>query len=377
MKTEFKRINKDEFTPRASAFRLPNILNMRIIGKGFVLGLLKHNVWVKQRTFEFGAADLNKGLNKYLAKQIRRLNRLARENPKKFWKLAFFLLRNSTAFAFLALHKVVPNWYKETAFVKITKALMGLRSIRRSRSTDYVVREVEIPKDNGKVRTLSVPPLEWRLYLYLVNLMLICFLNYRLNERQYGHRPGGGVGKAWTDILKWYPRMANIFEFDFKAFHPSVPHNLLKKALRAHDVPLEVALWLLRLSNPTVKTAKGNSLKRNIGVPQGVATSAILGMVVLEFVGVYRIPGVEYIGFADDGVVGSEEANVDPGKKLEECLEGSGLELNLEKSGWIKKDGEELKAMKFLGCTWFGSKLTSASRSGNNSEMIMGGNSAK
>lgn len=353
-----------------NSLRIPSIRDVRVLGKGFILSLLPFNVWVKKRELEFDSESSE--INKYLKRQTKRLRRLAEVSPKRFWKVARFLIRNSRAFQVLALHKVIHNWYSSLPLEGVLNLMRNFDRIRKGRTYEYQVKEVEIPKPNGKKRTLSVPPKAWRMYLYLVNLIVVLYLNHRLNSNQYGHRPSGGVGKAWNKIISWLPGMKYVYEFDFKGFHPSISHNLLGKALESFKFPKEVVGWLLKLSDPTVITPQGKKIKRGLGVPQGVAISAMLGMIVLEYLKVYSMSGVEYIGYADDGMVGSD-SDTDPIQKLKDKLAGTGLELNEEKSGWVIKEGVQVKPLKFLGCIWLNGELVSESRSGNSEKFEIGG----
>lgn len=87
------------------------------------------------------------------------------------------------------------------------------------------------------------------------------------------------------------------------------------------------------------------------GVPQGAPTSPLLAGYALKDAVISRFPCVAY---ADDGVyhghlprevlIGTEEMNV------------AGISYNPDKSGWIKKDGEWQKPLKFLGLVYDGVK---------------------
>ncbi|RUS23434.1 hypothetical protein BC937DRAFT_88902 [Endogone sp. FLAS-F59071] len=359
---------------KAEALRLPSIRDMLIKYCGFVDALLKFGVFVKEKEIEF--APIKNKMNRYIKKQVKRLKKLAASGQHRaFWRLWLRIVARSVSFGYLALHKVIPDWYKDMSFDSVKKILGEFKVIRRHLAHSYVVREKEIPKPNGKIRTLSIPKKSWRLYLYLVNLGLHLFLNPLLSDRQFGHRAGMGVMKCWDRILREYQDWTYIYEFDFKAFHPSISFSLIEKALLFYNVPPEVVAWLIKINNPKVKPASGGkAVRRGIGVPQGVATSAIIGMLVLEYLKIYNIKDATYIGFADDGIVGGRDPLL--AERLKNKLPaGSGIEINEDKSGWVMEDGIWKKPLKFLGATFDGGSevFNSKSRSGNDYIFELGG----
>lgn len=186
---------------KANSQRIPSISHASIIYSGFLGKLLKFGVFVKAKKVEFHGRDSK--MNRYLRKQIKRLKLLvATGQYEKFWLLWFRMMMRSVALGYLALHKVIPDWYKTLPRKEVKQIMKKFNKIRRDMKTDYTVREKEFPKPNGKMRTLSIPTKPWRLYLYLVNLGLHLFINPELNENQYGHRAGMGVMKCWTTILR-------------------------------------------------------------------------------------------------------------------------------------------------------------------------------
>jgi hypothetical protein len=106
-----------------------------------------------------------------------------------------------------------------------------------------------------------------------------------------------------------------------------------------------------------------------------VNTSALLGMAVLEHLGVYYMPGISYVGFADDGILAGEEAGL-----LEQLAallqtETSGVALKPEKCKEIKSNGFWLSSLKLVGARYVPEtdSLEAATRNGNTATMTMGG----
>jgi len=349
--------------------RIPGIYKLKVVFKGLKDKLWhNHQIPIKDRELVFSQIRQIYKLNKYIFKQKARLELMVKNKDYSgFWRLYRRLMKRSICLHLLALHKVLPNWYKETSWAEIQRVLVESWKLCSLEATEYSVRQVEIPKPDGSVRRLSVPSKEWRILLWKVNLGIHIFSNKRLSKDQHGHRAGKGVMSCWFEILRKFGKYTNIFEFDFAAFHPSLKFSAIREALRAFDYPQEVVDWIIKLNDPGVLLSDGSSKKLGVGVPQGVAFSALLGMLVLKNIGVYEGRKDVRADFADDGV----RASIDPGckERLEALLDSgnTGVSLKEKKCAWIRKEGVDKKPLHFLGCEFdFVSKTFSAkTRSGH------------
>lgn len=108
-------------------------------------------------------------------------------------------------------------------------------------------------------------------------------------------------------------------------------------------------------------TGREHFYEKYKGVPQGLPTSPLLASLAL--IDTVIVPG-KTIQYADDGIW----YDVD-GPQVKQNWESAGIELNTDKSGWVKKDGRWLKPLKFLGMQFDGSKWRAASRKGSTLEM--------
>lgn len=130
-------------------------------------------------------------------------------------------------------------------------------------------------------------------------------------------------------------------------------------------------LWLwYSFKYQELQWALGNSLDPLLefsevfrGVPQGAATSPILSGYILKDSLLSRYPTV---GYADDGV--HYGVLPDDILKGDEEMTTAGIHYNPDKSGWIKRNGEWLRPLKFLGLIYDGKKneLCSKTRKGAN-----------
>lgn len=368
---------------------LKQIANIRDMKLGASLGLdpfyLQFGVEKKIRdgkpTFVLGN---NGGVNRYLKRQMKRLERLSREDrPAQFWKLARHLLRSSKALRIVALRNVRPHWYKSVTTEKVGDWLRELNGICYRPRETFEINRTAIPKDDGTKRYINDPGVPWRMYLWMWNFMLHFFLKDKINPSQHGHRPGRGSVTCWREILSNVNEYKYIYEFDYKKFHDLIGRKYLLQALLNFKFPKSVAIDLVHLCSPYVRgTDSDDPLRLEMipgfdifhyyrGVIQGSNIAAYLGLLVLEDLGVYNLRKGKYIGYADDGLLFSNDPDVV--EEWKSKLGGiSGVEPKPEKSGWVKYDGEWLKDLKFVGLALVeeGTKLRGATRSGRTGEMV-------
>jgi hypothetical protein len=90
------------------------------------------------------------------------------------------------------------------------------------------------------------------------------------------------------------------------------------------------------------------------GVPQGAPTSPLLASIILPGSIIGR-PGIETVAYADDGLYYgniSDTPLITPNTGM---VKGN-IYFNLDKTGWVKRDGKWLKPLKFLGMVFDGEK---------------------
>lgn len=326
----------------------------------------------------------NGGTNRYLKRQMKRLEKLSQGNkPVRFWKLARHLLMSSKALRMVALRNVRPHWYKSVSQDKVRDWLRELNGICYRPRETFEISRTAIPKDDGTKRYINDPGVPWRMYLWMWNFMLHFFLKDKINPSQHGHRPGRGSVTCWREILDNVNKYKYIYEFDYKKFHDLIGRKFLLQALLNFKFPKSVAIELVHLCSPYVRgTDKDDPLRLEMipgfdifhyyrGVIQGSNIAAYLGLLVLEDLGVYNLEKGKYIGYADDGLLFSNDPEVV--EEWKSKLGGiSGVEPKPEKSGWVKQDGNWLKDLKFVGLALVeeGTKLRGATRSGKTGEMV-------
>jgi RNA-directed DNA polymerase len=217
------------------------------------------------------------------------------------------------------------------------------------------LRKVEIPKDGGKVRQLSIPSIRDRVVQGALKLILEPIFEADFQPGSFGYRPKKTAHKAIqrvsTAILEG---KTYVIDLDLRSYFDTIRHHIVleKVARRVNDPEV---LWLLR----GMLRVSGKQ-----GVPQGSVISPLLSNIYLNEVDqmlerakqvtqYQRWTYVEYARFADDMVilVGSHRRQqwlrqaVE--KRMREELAKLEVEVNEEKSR--KVDLEKGESFGFLG----------------------------
>jgi len=331
----------------------------------------------------------NEHLNRYARHQ---LNRLRKSSGKVYWVIATYLIKRSNVFFILGLNHVFPKWSREIGLSKVIRLATAVRRIAWSTEKSIDSSRIYISKSNGKLRPLGVPTPAWRIYLHMFNQMLVYYLHTKnlFHEDQHGFRPGRGTKTAWESILKHVLHSRDIYEFDLKNFFDSVNLDYISKILKKKGIPENIIdrIYFLNTSQVMVKSQRNlnefeNFMKtllrkgdsetviksprpigfayRVKGVPQGSPMSPVLATMALENSILDR--GMKTLMYADDGLYygNIDQPVITPNSGIIE----SNIHFNLDKTNWVKRDGEWLKPLKFLGMEFNGTTLTSKTRGGS------------
>jgi RNA-directed DNA polymerase len=166
-------------------------------------------------------------------------------------------------------------------------------------------RRTEIPKDEGKVRVLSIPAIRDRVVQGALKLILEPIFEADFQPGSYGYRPKRTAHQALERVARAIVECKTcVIDLDLRAYFDTVRHDVLlgKVARRVND---DDVMRLLKL----MLKASGKQ-----GVPQGGVISPLLSNLYLTEVdrmleraqaatryGQYS--AVEYARFADDLVV--------------------------------------------------------------------------
>jgi RNA-directed DNA polymerase len=216
-------------------------------------------------------------------------------------------------------------------------------------------RRVEIPKGNGKFRTLQIPCIRDRVVQGALKLILEAVFEADFCPNSYGFRPKrsphGALAEVRRSVLR---RMSTVIDVDLSRYFDTIRHSVLldKIAKRIQDPRV------MHLVKQIIKVGG------KVGVPQGGPFSPLAANIYLNEVdwffdairrktteGPYE--AVNYHRFADDIVVTVSGHHTKRGwaeralQRLQEQFALIGVELNREKT----KVGNTLngEAFGFLG----------------------------
>lgn len=349
---------------------------------------------IKKREFEpiiDSEPYLNKSINRYIRHQFERLNK-SRTNPALFWRISEHLLHRSGSYLSLCLHETLPGWHRKSKYGDIWQAVTEMRALNFG-NYDHTLKS--IPKAGGH-RHLNIPTLPWRLYLHGLNLLLQIWLSPYQHPDQHGFVPGRGTATAWKKILTDVIHSSDIYEFDLKKFFDTINLDYLNDLLKRTGVPPKLRSHLIRWSRTPAKGSAHSVLRWSTpyeessdykyhlvgiydilseeehhhwldkkreaeisnpalkrydyyhGIAQGSPTSPLLSTIILNQVLLWN-PYCRIVQYADDGIL------YNLSRSPSEILQfpgASGIRVNWAKSGWIRKDGEWLNSLKFLGLRW-------------------------
>lgn len=199
-------------------------------------------------------------------------------------------------------------------------------------------RQVETPKGNGKFRKLSIPVVAERVIARTFNNALLDVLDAAgssvFPEGFHAYRRNRNITTLFAQIAASYARNGALFigTADIENAFPSTKKDDVAGALERYVPDSDFRNALLRLSYV------GNS---QIGLPQGLATSTTLFMMVLSHRLTWSIPGygddkLELLAYSDNLIyAGSPQESI-------ETAHGQ-HKLELEAIGMLPKASEPLR----------------------------------
>jgi group II intron reverse transcriptase/maturase len=216
-------------------------------------------------------------------------------------------------------------------------------------------RRHEIPKGNGKVRTLQIPCIRDRVVQGALKLILEAIFEADFCNNSYGFRPKRSQHLALAELRTSLTRRMNIvIDVDLSKYFDTIRHSVLLKKIAARVDDPEI----MKLIKQIVKVGG------KIGVPQGgpfspLASNIYLNEIDWQFDDIRRntaqdgYEAVNYHRFADDIVITVHGHHTKRGwaeralLRLKEGLVPLGVELNAEKTKMI--DVLKGEAFGFLG----------------------------
>ena len=200
------------------------------------------------------------------------------------------------------------------------------------------VKRVDIPKGDGKLRTLGVPTVADRIAQMVVKNQLEPGLESVFHPDSYGYRPRRSAKQALAQARKRCWHHDWVIDLDIKGFFDAIPHDLMMRALKRHSQDRWVALYVQRWLEAPMQSTDGEQTERTRGTPQGGVISPLLANLFLHYASDMWMqrnhPSTPFERYADDGVVHCKTYN--EARQLMEAIgerfKVCGLELHPEKT---------------------------------------------
>jgi RNA-directed DNA polymerase len=228
------------------------------------------------------------------------------------------------------------------------------------------VRAVEIPKGDGRKRTLGIPTVSDRIAQQVVKEYLEPRLEAQFMDQSYGYRPLKSAHSAVAAVGQHVRLYGWIVDMDIKSFFDEVDHELLMKAVERHVPEKWVKTYIRRWLESPVQQPDGSIIPKNgKGTPQGGVISPLLSNLFLHYVLdkwlVKRFAQVSFVRYADDVIIHcvteqqAKEVLESVRQRLQECR----LRLSEEKTRIVycqnyrrPKRKDYPKKFDFLGFTF-------------------------
>lgn len=224
------------------------------------------------------------------------------------------------------------------------------------------VKEVEIPKGEGKMRKLGIPTVGDRVAQTVIKEYLEPRLEAIFSPSSYGYRPNRNCHQALAQVRQNCWKTDWVIDLDIKGFFDNIDHELLMLSIEKHVPEKWVKMYIRRWLEMPIVTAKGETKHRNgKGTPQGGVISPLLANVFLHYVFDkwmnINYPDIKFARYADDVVVHcpTKEIAEKVLNAIKERMQQCKLELHPEKTKIVyckdtnRKNDEDNIQFNFLG----------------------------
>lgn len=170
------------------------------------------------------------------------------------------------------------------------------------------VRQVEIPKKDGKMRKLGIPALGDRIAQQVVKDYMERKIDHLFHEHSYGYRPLKSAHDALDQVRRNCYEQDWVIDLDIAGFFDEIDHQVMLKAVEHVMDEKWVKMYVNRWLEMPVQLADGKLLaKAGKGTPQGGVISPILANLYLHFTLdkwlSKHYPDVRFVRYADDVVI--------------------------------------------------------------------------
>lgn len=227
------------------------------------------------------------------------------------------------------------------------------------------VKEVEIPKADGKTRKLGIPTVGDRVAQMVVKDYLEPRMEAIFHESSFGYRPKRNAHDALTKARRNCWLFNWVIDLDIKGFFDNIDHEKLLLAVGKHVEEKWVIMYIKRWLTAPVQNKGGVLMaKQGRGTPQGGVISPLLANLFLHYafdqwLGL-KHRGMPFERYADDIIIHCKTQHQAEQvlEELKQRMKDCGLELHPEKTKIVyckdhKRTGKhEHVKFDFLGYTF-------------------------
>lgn len=285
--------------------------------------------------------------------KIMRINQIAKEKPNEIFTSIYHLINKEL----LKECYYEIDGSKATGIDKVTKEEYGsnlderldnlILKLKNKGYKPSPARKVNIPKANGKLRSLAIANFEDKIVQMAIKKLLEAIYEPKFTNNMFGFRPD----KSCHDALKYLNQCIErkytnyILDADIKGYFDNIDHDKLMKCLEMNIKDYNLLRLIKRFLNAGI-IENGTYIKGEIGTPQGSILSPILAniymyySIILWFEKVKKQSKgyIEIINYADDMIICfqyKEEAEKIY-KQLKDRLKICGLEFAEDKTKLIE-----------------------------------------
>ena len=146
------------------------------------------------------------------------------------------------------------------------------------------VREVAIPKPDGRTRNLGIPTVQDRTAQMVIREELEQIVDKQFSKSSFGYRPNKSAYQAIKQCRKNCMEMDWAIDLDIKSFFDEIDHDLMLKALGHFTKEKHIHLYVKRWLEASVQKKDGTIHPRTKGTPQGGVISPLLANIFLHVV---------------------------------------------------------------------------------------------
>jgi RNA-directed DNA polymerase len=200
------------------------------------------------------------------------------------------------------------------------------------------VKVVEIPKSDGKMRTLGIPTVSDRIAQMVVKMYLEPLIDHKFHPDSYGYRPNKSAKQAIAKTRERCWQHEWVIDLDIKGFFDNMDHELVMKAVEVHTQSRWMLMYINRWLKVPAEKADGTIIERTKGTPQGGVISPLLANLFMHYAFDKWIernhPRNPFARYADDIVIhcATENEALKLLEKIKERLKECKLELHPEKT---------------------------------------------